>query len=174
MTYVGKKLLKEQADKWKHCMKTKSQVRTSLQACLRPSMADALVSCVSDTWSFSMREWARFLSRSLSQRVVRGVLGRSQKPRRPMNAVIEPSMMKSLQFRCQSRLLMLFPCVLCGDECVEEGPYHRQPARPRTPFILAKMPAAMRPEKPVARIWEQYNIAMRAATSICNGQYVVQ
>lgn len=30
----------------------------------------------------------------------------------------------------------------------------------------AKMPAAMRPENPVARIWAQYSSAMRDATSI--------
>jgi hypothetical protein len=33
------------------------------------------------------------------------------------------------------------------------------------------MPAAMRPEKPVARIWAQYRTAMRAATSAEGGQY---
>lgn len=86
-------------------MKTKSQVRLSLQACLRPSMAVALLaeaSLVSElaTLSFSMREWARCFSRSESQLVVRGVLGRSQKPMMATTAVATPSRMKSLVF-CQ-------------------------------------------------------------------------
>ena len=83
-------------------MKTKSHVRGSLQACLRPSMAVALLaeaSLVSElaTLSFSIREWARVLSRPESQFVVRGVLGRSQKPRMATMAVATPSRMKSLK-----------------------------------------------------------------------------
>lgn len=64
----------------------------------------AVASLVSElaTLSFSMREKARFFSRSLSQFVVRGVLGRSQKPRMATTAVTAPSTMKSLGSFCQS------------------------------------------------------------------------
>jgi hypothetical protein len=37
-TYVGKKELKEQALKWKFCIRTNNHVLLSLHACLRPSI----------------------------------------------------------------------------------------------------------------------------------------
>jgi hypothetical protein len=37
-TYVGKKELKEQALKWKFCMRTNNHVLLSRHACLRPSI----------------------------------------------------------------------------------------------------------------------------------------
>jgi hypothetical protein len=42
---------------------------------------------------------------------------------------------------------------------------HLQPAMPRSPSIPAKTPAAIKPEKPVARICAQYSNAIRVATS---------
>jgi hypothetical protein len=42
---------------------------------------------------------------------------------------------------------------------------HLQPAIPRSPSIPANTPAAIKPLKPVARIWAQYNNAIRVATS---------
>lgn len=42
----------------------------------------------------------------------------------------------------------------------------RHPAMPRIPSMPAKIPAAINPEKPVARICAQYKSAMRVATSL--------
>lgn len=96
MTYVGKKELKEQADKWKFCIRQNIQVLLSRQACFRPSIAEVGRSSASAILSFSMRPCASSFSRSLSHQVVRGVFGRKTKPKRATTPVTAPSTMKSL------------------------------------------------------------------------------
>lgn len=94
-THVGKKELNEHADKWKFCMRQKSQVRLSLTACFKPSIAEAWP-CESETRSLSIRAWARSRSVCDSHLVVNGVSGSSQKPNNATTAVAAPSTIKSL------------------------------------------------------------------------------
>lgn len=95
IAYVGKKELNEQALRWKFCMKQKSHVLLSLHACFNPSTMLAF-SCGSPTRSRSMRACANSRSCGVSQLVVRGVLGRSQKPNRATTPVTAPSLKKSV------------------------------------------------------------------------------
>lgn len=138
-TYVGKKLLNEQAERWKHCMSTKIQVFGSRQACLRPSMAGTSASPMV-TLSRTMREWASSRSSSVNQRVVLGVSGRSQKPPIATPKVTIPSSMKSLVLLIRKNY-----------ESVQQS-YHLHPEIPCFPSRPAKIPAAIREENPVAVI----------------------
>lgn len=90
-TYVGKNELNEHALRWKFCIKQNSQVRLSLQACLRPSII-LTFSPASPTRSRSMRSWAIWRSSGVNQEVVRGVLGSKKKPKMATNAVTAPSL----------------------------------------------------------------------------------
>lgn len=144
-TDVGKNELNEQALRWKFCMKQNNHVLGSLHACLNPSI-ELTGSVESPTRSRSMRACAISRSSGVSQEVVKGVLGRRKKPNMATRAVTAPSLGK---------------CEYCG--WLGWGPFghpymmksHLHPAMPLKPSMPAKTPAAMRPEKPVARIWAQ-------------------
>lgn len=92
-TYVGKKELKEQALRWKFCIKQNNHVRLSLHACLSPSIMLASPS-ESPTRSRSIRECAISRSSGVSQEVVKGVFGNRKNPKIAIRAVAAPSLMK--------------------------------------------------------------------------------
>lgn len=93
-TMVGKKLLNEQAEMCRFCIRQNSHVRGSRQACFSPSQVEPRAAW--PTVSRSMRATARARSAGVSQRVWEGSSGRRMKPKMATRAVIEPSMMKSL------------------------------------------------------------------------------
>lgn len=141
-TYVGKNELNEQALKWKFCIKQNNHVLGSLHACLSPSI-ELTGSVESPTRSRSMRAWASSRSSGLSQDVVRGVLGRRKKPKMATRPVTAPSLEEYVSFLTVLRKVDVIAYMMKS---------HLQPAMPLRPSIPAKTPAAMRPEKPVARI----------------------
>lgn len=96
VTYVGKKELNEQADRWKFCIKQKSHVLLSEHACLRPSHDEVGWSSASVILSFSIRELASSLSLWVNHHVVVGVFGSRKNPATDTTAVAIPSTMKSL------------------------------------------------------------------------------
>lgn len=90
-SYVGKNELKEQALRWKFCMKQNNQVLLSLHACLSPSII-LTASVESPTLSRSIRACASSRSAGLSHRVVRGVFGKRKNPKIATKAVTAPSL----------------------------------------------------------------------------------
>jgi hypothetical protein len=71
---------------------------------------------------------------------------------------------------CALTTTLVSDCAESEDLTTNRMNSHRQPAMPRSPSMPAKTPAAIKPEKPVARICAQYSNAMRVATSGVYGQ----
>jgi hypothetical protein len=132
--------------------RTKSASLGSVRACLKPAIAPRL-SC-NPTVSRFIRSCASCLCSGVSHRVVRGWSGR-----RKIAAMATATVTIPVH---QLHLLVLHGELLSSPRIMNS---HLQPSRPWAPPSVAKVAAAIKPLKEVARMLAEYKTPIRRAIS---------